>query len=99
MSMILTGKLELRSDNGVETTGGDTSTFTRVNFPTSFPAGSEVIVHAQVQTFNGAHTPGLRLADVSADGFLIRMNEIYATNAKSDGTHGWETVGWTAHTV
>ncbi|MGW9123233.1 hypothetical protein ACWGRV_42815 [Streptomyces sp. NPDC055663] len=99
MSMTLTGKLTLRSDNPVETQGGNTSTFTQVTFPTPFPEGAEVVVLAQVQTFNGAHTPGLRIANVTAEGFEIRMNEIYATNALSDGTHGNETAGWSASTV
>ncbi|MFF0561472.1 hypothetical protein [Streptomyces sp. NPDC004266] len=99
MSMTLTGKLTLRSDNPVETRGGNTSTFTRVTFPTPFPEGAEVVVLAQVQTFNGPHTPGLRLANVTREGFLIRMNELYGTNVQSDGTHGNETVGWFASTI
>jgi hypothetical protein len=60
---------------------------------------SKVVVLTQVHTFNGAHTPGLRIADVTPEGFLIRVNELYATNVKSDGTHGNETVGWFATTV
>lgn len=99
MSMTQTGSLTLRSDHPVETQGGNTSTFTRVDFPTPFPDGAEVVILAQLQTFNGPHTPGLRIADVTPQGFLIRMNEVYATDAKSDGTHGNEKVGWFATTV
>lgn len=99
MSMIQTGKLELRSTDPVETQGGNTRTFTRVDFPTPFPAGSEVIVHATTQTFNAPDTPGIRVHDVSETGFLIRFNELYGAGTKSNGAHGLETVGWTAYTV
>ncbi|MFJ7417243.1 hypothetical protein ACIQXD_01330 [Streptomyces uncialis] len=99
MSMILTGKLELSSTHPVETRSGNTSTFTRVDFPTPFPTGSDVIVHATVQTFNGADTPGVRLHDVGETGFLIRLNELYGAGTKSNGEHGPETIGWTAYTV
>lgn len=99
MSMILTGKLDLRSTAPVETVGGKTDTFTRVDFPTPFPAGSEVIVHASVQTFNAPDTPGLRIHDVSETGFLIRFNELYGAGTKSNGAHGLESVGWSAYTV
>ena len=100
MSMIQTGVVDLDSKNPLEENGGVTSTFTRVTFPTPFPAGSKVIVIPAVQTFNGPQNPGIRLADVNKDGFLIRFNEVYATAAvKSDGLHATETVGWIATTV
>lgn len=101
MSMIQTGRLNLDSRHPVATTGGDTSTFTRVTFPTPFPANSTVIVHATVQTFNGPETPGLRLHDVQPTGFLVRLNEINGSRdvGTSDGTHTTETIGWTAYTV
>ncbi|MCT2543283.1 MULTISPECIES: hypothetical protein [Streptomyces] len=70
MSMIQTGKLELSSNQPIETRGGNTSTFTRVNFPSPFPAGSSVVVHAQTQTFNGPETPGIRIHDFTPQGFL-----------------------------
>ncbi|SCD40885.1 hypothetical protein GA0115240_107012 [Streptomyces sp. DvalAA-14] len=65
MTMIQTGKISLSSGNAIETSGGNTSTFTRVTFPTPFPAGSEVIVLPLTQTFNGPDTPGIRVHDVT----------------------------------
>ncbi|MFD4571479.1 hypothetical protein ACFWNK_00505 [Streptomyces sp. NPDC058417] len=99
MSLIQTGKIDLRSDHPIETSGGNTSTFTRVTFPTPFPAGSQVVVLPLTQTFNGPETPGIRLHDVTPTGFLIRLNEIYAGATRSDGTHTTETIGWLAATV
>ncbi|CAL9336836.1 hypothetical protein [Streptomyces sp. enrichment culture] len=99
MSMTQTGKLTLGSEHPVETQGGDISTFTRVTFPSPFPPGSEVIVLAQVQTFNGPDTPGVRIANVTRTGFLIRLNELYGANTLSDGVYAQETVGWFASTV
>ncbi|GLF95860.1 hypothetical protein [Streptomyces yaizuensis] len=100
MSLIQTGRITLASSSPVATTGGDTSTFTRVSFPTPFPAGSTVIVLPLTQTFNGPETPGIRIHDVTTTGFLIRLNEVNAGSAaRSDGTHTTETVGWLASTV
>ncbi|MFJ4771033.1 hypothetical protein ACIP88_18290 [Streptomyces uncialis] len=100
MSLIQTGKLQLNSTRPVAVTGGDTSTFTQVTFPTPFPAGSTVIVTPFVQTFNGPETPGLRIADVTTSGFKIRINELHAAGkVTSDGTHAEETIGWIATTV
>ncbi|CAL9306900.1 MULTISPECIES: hypothetical protein [Streptomyces] len=100
MSMIQTGSLQLSSNQPIETQGGDTSTFTRVTFPTPFPAGSTVVVVAQTQTFNGPETPGIRLHDVNREGFLIRFNELNLNaTTRSDGRHVTETVGWIASTV
>lgn len=99
MSLIQTGALQLRSDHPQATTGGDTSTFTRVTFPTPFPAGAEVIVLPMTQTFNGPETPGIRIADVTTTGFLIRFNEVRMGTGGSDGRHVEETVGWLAASV
>jgi hypothetical protein len=99
MSMIQTGRLQLKSDNAQATQGGNTSTFTRVTFPAPFPSGSTVIVLPFTQTFNGPETPGIRIADVTATGFLIRFNEVRTSNGGSDGRHVEETVGWIASTV
>ncbi|MEV4397175.1 hypothetical protein [Nonomuraea sp. NPDC049607] len=100
MSMIQTGILQLDSQHPVEETGGNTSTFTRVTFPTPFPQGAQVVVIPAVQTFNGPYTPGLRIADVTHQGFKIRFNEVLVTGTvKSDGYHAVETVGWIATTV
>lgn len=75
MSMTQSGRLDLSSNNAGEITGGDTSTFTQVVFPTPFPANSQVIVLTQVQTFRGPDTPGVRIHDVNVNGFKIRLNE------------------------
>ncbi|MER7579609.1 hypothetical protein [Kitasatospora sp. NPDC097691] len=101
MTMIQTGKLQLNSTNASEVTGGVTSTFTQVVFPSPFPdnanANANVIVVPFVQTFNGPDTPGLRIADVTTTGFKIRMNELVGTGrALSDGPHTSETIGWIA---
>lgn len=53
MSMIQTGVVDMDSTHPLEVNGGVTTTFTRVTFPTPFPAGSKVIVIPAVQTFNG----------------------------------------------
>jgi hypothetical protein len=100
MSMVQSGKIALSSNHPTEKTGGKTSTFTRVNFPTPFPSGSDVIVQTTVQTFNGPQTPGVRLHDVNETGFLIRMNEVYSSETgTADGLHAEEIIGWTAYTV
>ncbi|MEU5499015.1 hypothetical protein ACFY2H_39505 [Streptomyces griseofuscus] len=100
MSMIQTGKVQLSSSSAAETTGGATSTFTQVTFPSPFPDNASVIVVPFVQTFNGPDTPGLRIADVTTAGFKIRMNELVGGGkAISDGLHTSETVGWIASTV
>ncbi|MEU5977599.1 hypothetical protein [Streptomyces sp. NPDC047315] len=100
MSLIQTGKLQLSSSNASEVTGGATSTFTQVTFPSPFPNNATVIVVPFVQTFNGPDTPGLRIADVTPTGFKIRMNELVGTGrALSDGPHTSETIGWIASTV
>ncbi|MFJ8870599.1 hypothetical protein ACIRD6_33210 [Streptomyces sp. NPDC102473] len=99
MSFFQTGKVDLKSDNATETSGGNTSTFTRVTFPSPFPQGASVVVLPLTQTFNGPETPGIRVHDVTNTGFLIRLNEVYAGTAKSDGKHTTETIGWLAATV
>ncbi|GHC71347.1 hypothetical protein [Streptomyces flavofungini] len=99
MSMVQSGKLNLDSAHSLETQGGKTDTFKRVDFPTPFPAGSNIIVQVTVQTFNGPETPGVRLHEVSNTGFKIRLNEIYGGGVTADGKHASETIGWTAHTV
>ncbi|MFB8025768.1 hypothetical protein ACFQ6U_26790 [Streptomyces sp. NPDC056465] len=100
MAMFQTGKVDLSSDSAIETSGGNTSTFTRVSFPTPFPSGSDVIVLPLTQTFNGPETPGIRVHDVTERGFLIRLNEVNVNaGVKSDGKHTVEQVGWLATTV
>ena len=100
MSTIQNGSVQLRSPGPPVTTGGDTSNFETVTFPTPFPDNSNVIVFAQTQTFNGQDTPGIRIADVTTAGFKIRMNELVAAGqALSDGGHITETIGWVAFSV
>jgi hypothetical protein len=55
-----------------------------------------------VQTFNGADSPGLRIAEVNPRGFKIRLNELVAGGGAvplSDGAHTKEVIGWVAYTV
>jgi hypothetical protein len=100
-----TGLIELGSISPAELIGGNTKTFTQVNFPKPFPAGSKVIVIPMVQSFNGAHTPGLRIADVTNIGFKIRINEVvcqppgHPSHPLSDGTHVTESIGYVAYIV
>ena len=100
-----TGLIDLGSISPAELLDGNTETFTQVNFPTPFPAGSKVIVIPMVQTFNGAHTPGLRIANVTNVGFMIRINEVvceppgHPSYPLSDGTHVNESIGYVAFTV
>ncbi|MCE7078717.1 hypothetical protein [Streptomyces sp. ST2-7A] len=100
MAMIQTGRVELSSNQPLETRGGNTSTFTRVTFPTPFPENAEVVVLPLTQTFNGPETPGIRVHGVNREGFLIRLNEVNVNpNVRSDGQHVTETIGWLATTV
>jgi hypothetical protein len=100
-----TGLINLDSTFPAELLDGNIATFTQVNFPTPFPAGSKVIVIPMVQTFNGAHTPGLRIANVTNEGFMIRINEVvcqppgHPSAPLSDGTHVNEAIGYVAFTV
>ena len=100
MSMMQTGCIELESPGPNVTGPDDTSSFTQVEFPTPFPEGTTVIVIPMVQTFNGAETPGVRLAGVTNTGFKIRMNELIAKGESlSYSAHKKETIGWVAYTV
>jgi hypothetical protein len=100
-----TGQIDLSSISPAEIIDGNTKTFTQVFFPTPFPTGSKVIVIPMVQTFNGAHTPGLRIANVTNVGFMIRMNEVvcqppgHPVHPLSDGIHVNESIGYVAFTV
>ena len=100
MSMCQAGTININSVDPSATIPGDVSTFLQVAFPTPFPPGSTVIVIPMVQTFNGSDTPGVRIANVTNVGFLIRMNELVALlGALSNGTHVVETIGWVAFAV
>lgn len=96
---IQAGSINLSSPGPVITGNNDTSTFRLVTFPTPFPDGSNVTVFPMVQTFRGADTPGIRIADVTTTGFRLRMNELVRggpRQALSDGEHTTETIGWIA---
>jgi hypothetical protein len=98
--MMQAGTINIRSQGRPETRGNDLSRFDRINFPTPFPPGSEVVVIPAVQTFNGSDTPGLRIADVDHRGFRARMNELVAQNRpSSDGNHTTETIAYIAIAV
>lgn len=100
-----TGLIDLSSISPAELQDGNTKTFTQVYFPKPFPAGSKVIVIPMVQTFNGAHTPGIRIANVTNVGFMIRMNEVviqppgHPSHPLSDGIHENESIGYVAFTI
>lgn len=78
----------------------------RVFFPQPFSTTPVVI--AQVQTFVGSDSPGLRLQNVTNEGFEVMMYELQASRATStvvgdlgkvlsDGVHpNAETLGWIA---
>lgn len=78
----------------------------RVSFTTKFT--SAPLVFAQIQTHEGIDTPGLRLQNVTNDGFDVRMDELVMSNAVSaklgnlgklsgPGLHPYgETLGWMA---
>ena len=82
-------------------TNNSTTGFTKVSFEPAFPEGSKVVVQAQVMTFNGADSPGIRIQKVTTSSFYIRMNELVggkdSHTALSDGQHTTETIGWTAY--
>lgn len=82
-----------------------------VTFKNPFPEGIVPTVFTQVQTYNGADTPGVRLRKITNTGFEVIMNEIImygATATKdsvvtelgkvsSDGVHPHaETLAWMA---
>ncbi|HUQ69351.1 MAG TPA: hypothetical protein VM165_07510 [Planctomycetaceae bacterium] len=99
---IQTGLVTLKSPASSEVQPRETQTFAQVTFPTPFPVGAKVVVVPFVQTFNGPDTPGLRLADVTHTGFMIRMNELVGNGGKSvlsNGLHCAEEVGWIAFIV
>ncbi|MFE0755239.1 hypothetical protein ACFW16_14880 [Inquilinus sp. NPDC058860] len=92
-----TGIVQLNGPGSPVTKGGDLGAFTSVTFPKPYPAGSKVIVIPMVQTFNGPDTPGIRIADVTPEGFKIRINElVQSATPLSDGNHTTETIAWLA---
>lgn len=95
-----TGSFQLDSQNPSVSNSEGTSTFTQVDFPQPFPTGSQVIVIPMTQTFNGSHTPGIRIAEVTITGFKIRFQELRGRQPDlADGIHTTERVGYVAYTV
>jgi len=78
----------------------------KVSFP--HPFSSTPVVFAQIQTYKGPDTPGIRIQNVSTTGFEVRMDELQAHGAVSsiqgklgkfvaDGIHpNPEILGWMA---
>jgi hypothetical protein len=98
--MMQAGTINFRSQGAPETRGNELGRFERINFPTPFPPGTNVLVIPAVQTFNGPDTPDLRIADVDHRGFRARMNELVARNRPaSDGNHITETIAYIAIAV
>lgn len=99
------GKFTADENKPTEVNEKDTSTFQHQAFPKPFPAGSEVVVFLQCQSFNGSHTPGIRLANVSNTGFDWRMNSLVVgkpndpNEALGHGIHTIEDFGWIAYVV
>ncbi|MEM9821933.1 MAG: hypothetical protein AAF985_12710 [Bacteroidota bacterium] len=81
-----------------------------VTFENPFNESAIPKVFAQIQTRNGADTPGLRLRNITNEGFEVRMDEIIASGAsssekgalgriESDNQHPHEeTLAWMALT-
>ncbi len=77
-----------------------------VNFPNEF--STVPTVFAQIQTYNGPDTPGIRIKNVTARSFDVRMDELIANGSTSsiqgnlglfsaDGGHpNPEILGWIA---
>jgi len=77
-----------------------------VNFPSAF--STVPTVYAQIQTFRGPDSPGIRIQNVTEHGFEVRMDELFASGStsstqgslgtfSSDGRHpAPEILGWIA---
>ncbi|MFP5271765.1 lamin tail domain-containing protein [Coleofasciculus sp.] len=74
-------------------------TWHTVEFDPPFPGDTQVAVIPMTQTYNGQETPGLRIRNVTSEGFEIRFDEIVAQGHSADGAHLDETVAWIAYSV
>ncbi|MDJ0556979.1 MAG: hypothetical protein QNJ68_21555 [Microcoleaceae cyanobacterium MO_207.B10] len=77
------------------------NTWYHVKFQVPFSKDKKVVVIPMTQTYNGIQTPGLRIRNVSPEGFEIRFDEIVGVRVNqisysSDGNHADEVVGWAA---
>ena len=98
----------IQSGNVADFATGINEGWYTVIFPSPFAEGVLPQVFAQIQTYGGKDTPGLRLQNVSNTGFEVTMAEIYGSNVTSsavgdlgtvetNGKHpNTETLGWTA---
>ena len=75
-----------------------TQAWQRVPFDPPFPPGLHFVVNAQIQTFNGRETPGLRIQQVTNTGFYARIDELVGANKElTEGHHVPETLGFVAY--
>ena len=78
-------------------------TWQAVKFSPPFPQNARVIVIPMTQTYNGFEPPGLRIQNVTHEGFEIRFDElVFGSNLgriETDGFHVDEAVGWVAHAL
>ena len=103
---IMSVTIQTGSIKDFTTCRADQAWFT-VKFPNPYPKDVIPKVFAQIQTYNGNNTPGLRITNVTNASFQIRMNEIMGHNTtsdkvgdlglvKSDGYHVSEVLAWMA---
>lgn len=94
---IQTGSFSHQEQNPPDTTGGIMTSFHEVSFEVPFPKGVVPIVIPFVQTFNSAVTPGLRVAEISHNGFLVRINTLITSKGSlSETPKARERIGWVA---
>ena len=74
-------------------------TWHSVRFDPPFPQNTQVAVMPMTQTYNEKETPGLRIRNVTPEGFEIRFDEVIAGGRSADGMHLDETVAWVAYTI
>ena len=96
----------IQSGNVPNFTASRRTGWLKVTFPNSFV--STPIVFAQIQTFKGPDSPGIRIQNITPFGFEVRMDELQASGATSsvqgslgkfvsDGIHpNPEILGWIA---
>ncbi len=77
----------------------DNNTWQTVTFDPAMNDSKDHIAFAQVQSYNGAQTPGLRIRNVTHEGFEMRMDEVISSGETADGTHAAEDVSWIAYEI
>ena len=71
-------------------------TWCTVSFPEPFSNEFQPMVLTTIQTYEGNVSPGLRIKDVTRQGFLARFDELITGVNTTDGRHLPEIVGWVA---